>query len=273
MSSLSRDPLAGDRWRNGTHGRPEDDPSGRLLRTELERDAALAASRAKDELLAELAHELLSPVQAMVGWLSVLRAGTLDSKTQARALDVMERSLEAQAVLIHELLDVSRATTGKLTLVASDLDLGAIVRNAVEDHRPGAAAKRVTLEGPPPTEPLIVHGDANRLAQVVVNLLANAVKFTAEGGAVRVALVGAEGKVFLEVSDTGCGIGPDLLPHVFERLRQGDATGGRQSGLGLGLAIAKHLVEQQGGSLTAESGGDGRGALFRVTLPRASGLC
>lgn len=293
MSSLSNDPPPGDRvtralsiperlfgevdrWRNtasGTRERPEDGLSLRLFRTKLERDAALDACRAKDDFLADLAHELLSPLQAMVGWLSVLRAGTLDRAMQARALDVMERSLEAQAVLIHELLDVPRIATGKLTLAASDVDLAAIVRNAVEDQRPGAGAKRVVIEGPPTVEPLIVHGDPNRLAQVVANLLTNAVKFTPEGGVVRVVLVGEAGQVVLEVRDTGRGIAPELLPHVFDRLRQGDTPSGcHQGGLGLGLAIAKHLVEQHGGSLTAESEGIGRGSLFRVTLPRGGSV-
>jgi signal transduction histidine kinase len=293
MSSLGSDPPPGDRvargfaiperirgevdrWRNtasGTRERPEHDRSRRLFRTELERDAALDACRAKDDFVADLAHELLSPLQAMVGWLTVLRTGTLGPEMQARALDVLERSLEAQAVLVHELLDVSRIATGKLTLAASDVDLEAIVRNAVEDHRPGAGAKRVVLEGPPTVEPLIVHGDANRLAQVVANLLTNAVKFTPEGGVVRVALVGEAGQVVLEVRDTGRGIAPELLPHVFDRLRQGDAPSGcRQGGLGLGLAIAKHLVEQHGGSLTAQSEGIGCGSLFRVTLPRGGAL-
>jgi signal transduction histidine kinase len=192
---------------------------------------------------------------------------------QARALDVMERSLEAQACLIHGLLDVSRIAAGKLTLAASDVDLGAIVRNAVEDHRPGADAKRVVLEGPPTVEPLIVHGDANRLSQVVTNLLTNAVKFTPEGGVVQVAVAGAAGEVVVEVRDSGRGIAPELLPHVFDRLRQGDAPSAcRQGGLGLGLAIAKHLVEQHGGSLTAASEGIGRGSLFRVTVPRGGAL-
>ncbi len=264
------------RWRNaasGTRERAEDDLTLRLLRTELERDAALAACRAKDDFQADLAHELLSPVHAMAGWLSVLRAGTLDRAMQARALDAMERSLKAQAVLIYELLDVLRIAAGKLTLAASDVDLAAIVRNAVEDQRPGAGAKRVVIEDPPTVEPLIVHGDPNRLAQVVANLLTNAVKFTPEGGVVRVVLVGEAGQVVLEVRDTGRGIAPELLPHVFDRLRQGDAPSGcHQGGLGLGLAIAKHLVEQHGGSLTAESEGIGRGSLFRLTLPRGDSV-
>jgi len=293
MSNLSSDPPPGDRvargfaiperllgevdrWRNTascTRERPEGDPSRLLFRTQLERDAALGASRAKDDLLADLAHELLSPLQAMVGWLTVLRSGTLDPEMQARAFDVLDRSLEAQAVLIHELLDVSRIATGKLTIATSDVDLAAIVRNAVEDHRPGAGAKRVALEGPPPVEPLIVHGDSNRLAQVVANLLTNAVKFTPARGVVRVTLVGEAGQAVLEIRDTGQGIAPELLPHVFDRLRQGDAPSGcRQGGLGLGLAIARHLVEQHGGSLTAESDGIGRGSRFRMTLPRGGAL-
>ena len=205
----------------------------------------------------------------MVGWLSLLRAGRLDAEFQERALDVIERNLKAQAGLIFDLLDVSRIATGELTLTPGVVDLATIVRNAVEDQRPVAASQRVALEGPSPGEPLIVHGDPNRLAQVVANLLTNAMKFTPEGGAVRVALVAESARVVLEVRDTGRGISPELLPHVFDRLRQGDVrTGSRRGGLGLGLAIAKHLVEQHGGAISAESEGDGCGALFRVTLPR-----
>jgi signal transduction histidine kinase len=157
--------------------------------------------------------------------------------------------------------------TGKLGIEPAPLDLSALVSGVVDDFRLVADGKGVALEGPSPGPAVIVHGDAGRLAQVVANLLTNALKFTPEGGVVQVALVPEAARVVLEVRDTGQGIDPELLPYVFDRLRQGDA--GRSSGrrgLGLGLAISRHLVERHGGSITAESAGDGCGAIFRVTL-------
>jgi signal transduction histidine kinase len=253
--------------------RPAKDLSERLRRVECERDAALDANRAKDAFLADLSHEFRSPLHVMISWMALLRAGTLNSGMQQHALEVIERNLRAQAVLVDDLLDVARIATGKLTIEPVPVDLATIVSTAVDDHRLVADAQGVALEGPSPGEPLIVHGDARLLAQVVANLLTNALKFTPEGGAVRVALVPESAGVVLEIRDTGDGIAPELLPHVFDRLRQGHARNGRsRGGLGLGLAIAKHLVEEQGGSITAASEGDGRGALFRVTLPRGGVL-
>jgi signal transduction histidine kinase len=249
--------------------RPAPDLDERLQRAERERDAALDANRVKDAFLAELSHELRSPLQVMTAWLALLRAGTLDPAMREHALDVIERNLMAQTVLVDDLLDVARIAAGKLRIEPLPVDLATIVFDAVDEHRLAAGRRGVRLEGPASREPLVVLGDARLLAQVVSNLLGNALKFTPEGGSVRVALEDTEAGVTLEIQDSGEGIHPELLPHVFERLRQGSARAGRsRGGLGLGLTIAKHLVERLGGSITAASHGVGRGALFRVTLPR-----
>jgi signal transduction histidine kinase len=253
----------------GIRKRPAKDLSESLRRMECERDAALDANRAKDAFLADLSHELRSPLHVMTTWMALLRAETLNSEMQQHALEVIERNLKAQAVLVDDLLDVARIAAGKLTIEPVAVDLAKVVSNTVDDHRLAADAKGVSLEGPSPDEPQIVHGDARLLAQVVANLLTNALKFTPEGGVVRVALIPESAGVVLEIRDTGDGIAPELLPHVFDRLRQGHKRNGHgRGGLGLGLTIAKHLVEEQGGSITAASEGDGHGALFRVTLLR-----
>lgn len=254
-------------------GRPANHPSERLRQAQGERDAALAASRAKDAFLAELSHELRSPLQVMKSWMALLREGTLDSEMRQHAFDVIERNLKTQAALVDDLLDVARIASGKLAVEAAPIDLATIVSETLDDHRLGAVARGVALEGPTNGEPLIVHADARLLGQVLANLVSNALKFTPEGGAVRVALLCESNALVIEIRDTGEGIAAELLPHVFDRARQGHARNGRRrAGLGLGLTIAKHLVEQQGGSITAASEGEGRGALFRVTLPR-DGSC
>jgi signal transduction histidine kinase len=248
--------------------RPAKGPSERLRRVERERDAAVDANRAKDAFLADLSHELRTPLQAMIGWTALLRAGALDPEMRAHALDVLERNLRAQTALVDDLLDVARIAAGKLEIEPVAVDLATIVCNAVGE------ARGVAVEAPSPGEPLIVYGDARLLGQVVVNLLTNALKFTPEGGSVRLTLAPEPAGAVLEIRDTGQGIAPELLPHVFERLSQGRAPNRLAlGGLGLGLAIAKHLVEGHGGSISAASEGDGRGALFRVTLPRVTKSC
>jgi signal transduction histidine kinase len=245
------------------------DAAERLRRAECERDAALDANRATDAFLADISHELRSPLHVITSWILLLRTEGPVSELQQRAFAVIERNLRAQTVLVDDLLDVARMATGKLGIEPAPLDLAALVSGVVDDFRLVADGKGVALEGPPPGAAVIVQGDAGRLAQVVANLLANALKFTPEGGVVGVTLVPEAARVVLEVRDTGQGIDPELLPYVFDRLRQGDTgrrSGGR--GLGLGLAISKHLVERHGGSITAESAGDGCGAIFRVTLRR-----
>jgi signal transduction histidine kinase len=247
--------------------------SERLRRAEREREAALEATRAKDDFLAALSHELRTPLLAMMGWLALLRAGTLDAEMRQHALDVIERNLKAQAVLVDDLLDVARIAKGERVIQTAPVDLAMIVSNAIDDQRLAARARGVALVGPSPGGSLIVCGDARLLTQVVANLLSNALKFTSEGGVVQIALVPESAQAVLEIRDTGDGIAPELLPHVFDPFRQGSARGRRaRSSLGLGLAIAKDLVEEQGGSITAASEGDGCGALFRVTLPRGGAL-
>jgi signal transduction histidine kinase/ActR/RegA family two-component response regulator len=232
-------------------------------------EALREANRRKDEFLAMVSHELRNPLNAMLGWLRLLRGGTLDAPATRRALDVIERSVNQQSRLIADLLDVSRIVAGKLTLRMQLVELPALVGGVVESARPGFDAKAVTLSSSVAPDAGPVHGDPERLRQVVENLLSNALKFTPEGGIVSIALSHAEVGVRLTVMDTGAGIRADLLPHVFERFRQGDSTSTKQAGLGLGLAIVRFVVEAHGGRVRAQSAGPGKGATFAVELPLA----
>ena len=226
------------------------------------------ASRLKDEFLATLSHELRTPLTAVLGWAKLLRADRYDAGTAERALEAIERNAVAQARLIDDLLDVSRVITGKLRLDVGPVELASVIEAAVESVRPAAEARGVRLDVRLGPEPGPVAGDADRLRQVVWNLLSNAVKFTPGGGSVAVRLGRADGHAELTVSDTGRGIAPEFLPHVFDRFRQADGRITREhGGLGLGLAIARHLVEMHGGSISAASPGEGRGATFRVQIP------
>jgi PAS domain S-box-containing protein len=229
---------------------------------------AEAANRAKDEFLAVLSHELRTPLNAMVGWLRLLRMGSLDSRKAQRALETIERNTYTQARLIDDLLDVSRIVTGKIKLELRSVDMGALVRATVDAMGPPAQDKGVELQAE--VDPTIgaILGDQFRLQQVLGNLLSNAIKFTPVGGTVRVRLHRVESGVEMVVADTGKGIAPHLLPHVFDRFRQGDTTSTRaQGGLGLGLAIARHLVELHGGTIRADSAGADRGTTMLVSLP------
>jgi PAS domain S-box-containing protein len=232
------------------------------------RAEAETANRMKDQFLATLSHELRTPLTSMLGWLRMLRAGRLDDKTAARALETVERSTRAQAQLINDLLDVSRIVSGKLTMELTSLDADEVVAAALEAVRPLAEAKAVALTHARAAHPAVVQGDPGRLQQVVWNLLSNAIKFTPEGGRVGVDVRVGGCDVTIAVSDTGKGIAPELLPEIFERFRQGAATR-TQGGLGLGLAIVRHLVELHGGRVVAQSEGLGRGATFVVQLPLA----
>lgn len=226
------------------------------------------ADRAKDEFIAIISHELRTPMTSILGWTRMLALGGLDERTQSEALDALERSTLAQAKLIEDLLDESRIASGKLRLVPRAMDLRAVVLSAVSMARPAVDAKRIDLSVDGEGDAYDVFGDPARLQQAIGNLLANAIKFTPEGGriALRLARDGAVGIV--EVTDTGRGIAPELLPQIFERFRQGDENSGeRQSGLGLGLSITRHLVEMHGGSVVAASPGEGRGATFTIRLP------
>jgi PAS domain S-box-containing protein len=230
---------------------------------------AQVANRTKDEFLATLSHELRTPLNAVLGWSHMLSTGTLPSDLQRRAFEAIERNARAQAQLVDDLLDVSRIVSGRLSLTMSDVDLTAVVHSAIDTVRPAAAAKGVELEiaDQPPGRP-IVAGDADRLRQVYWNLLSNAVKFTPRGGRIRVKVCVRDQAVEVIVADTGQGIPPEFLGHVFERFRQADSTASRRhGGLGLGLAIVRHLTEAHGGTVQAASPGDGRGATFTVRLP------
>jgi signal transduction histidine kinase len=229
---------------------------------------AEAANRAKDEFIAMISHELRTPLGAILIWAQLLRAEELDVSATARAVGMIERSTKTLAQLIDDLLDVSRIIAGKLTYEARPVDLRYVVEAALDAAQPAAQSKGVTVEraiepGVPP-----ISGDASRLQQVVGNLLANAIKFTQEGGRIEAALERSEGRARVRVRDTGAGIKAEFLPYIFERFRQADSTSTRkQKGLGLGLAIARHIVEMHGGSIEAASAGEGHGSTFTVTLP------
>jgi signal transduction histidine kinase len=232
------------------------------------RAEAEAASRSKDEFLAVLSHELRTPLNAVYGWARMMQSGQAEGEVAARALDVIMRNAHAQVRLIDDLLDVSRIITGKMRLDVRPVDLQAVVEAALDSVRPAAAAKDIRLEPALDPRAVGVMGDPNRLQQVVWNLLVNAVKFTPTGGRVQVHLARMPAHVEIIVSDTGQGIRPEVLPHVFERFRQADSTTTRaHAGLGIGLALVRHLVELHGGRVRAESPGEGQGARFIVTLP------
>jgi signal transduction histidine kinase len=233
------------------------------------RAEAVAASRAKDEFLSVVSHELRTPLSSMLNWLKVLqRGGSVRAERFERALASMERSTRMQAKLIDDLLDVSRIVSGRMQIEFRPVSLVTPVRAALDTIAPTAEAKGVRLETTIDGAALPVAGDPDRLQQIAWNLLSNSVKFTPAGGSVRVSLGAADGRAALVVHDTGRGIAPDFLPHIFERFRQADAAATRaQSGLGLGLAIVRHLVELHGGTVTVDSAGEGHGATFRVELP------
>ncbi|HUF92392.1 MAG TPA: ATP-binding protein, partial [Candidatus Limnocylindria bacterium] len=232
------------------------------------RTEAEAANRSKDEFLATLSHELRTPLNAVLGWARMLRRGQLEPGTQDRALAVIERNAQAQVQLIEDLLDVSRIITGKLRLDVRSVSLPGVVEAAMDSVRPAAESKGVhlTYDLDPRAGPIA--GDSDRLQQVVWNLVLNAIKFTDGGGRVQVSTKRAGAHVEIVVSDTGRGIAPEVLPHIFERFRQGDSTTTRaHGGLGIGLALVRHLVELHGGTVHATSPGDNQGAAFTVRLP------
>jgi PAS domain S-box-containing protein len=230
---------------------------------------AETANRMKDQFLATLSHELRTPLNAIFGWAQLLRSGKLDPATVERGVETIERNARAQKQLIDDLLDVSRIISGKLRLEMQPLEPADVVEAALETVAHTAQAKGLNLRRHIDRTGLVV-GDAQRLQQVVWNLLSNAVKFTPKGGEVRVAVETLDGHAKIIVADSGQGIAPEFLPHVFERFRQADPSSTRRhGGLGLGLAIVRQLVELHGGSVRAESPGEGQGATFIVSLPLA----
>jgi PAS domain S-box-containing protein len=250
------------------HKRTEQDLHALLTREQTARAEVEAASRAKDEFLSTVSHELRTPLSAMLGWVRLLRSGRLDQETSQRALEAIERSAKAQAQLIEDVLDVSRITTGRLRIEPRPMDLARSIEAAVESVRPAAEAKGIDIATyvDPSVDP--VRGDPDRMQQIVWNLLSNAIRFTPSGGHVEVRLARIDPFVELTVRDTGVGIRPEFLPHVFERFRQADGTTTRtHGGLGLGLAIVRHLVEIHGGTVQVKSEGENRGATFTVRIP------
>jgi PAS domain S-box-containing protein len=226
-----------------------------------------AASRVKDEFLATLSHELRTPLNAVLGWARILRTRLTDTEAM-RSLEVIERNALAQARLVDDLLDMSRIVTGTIALQVAAVDLAQVAAVAVETVRPAAEARGVGLTLDTPAGLPAVMGDAQRLQQVLWNLLSNAVKFNEPGGHVEVTLASDRQAVVATVRDTGIGIPASILPYVFDRFTQADASTTRaHTGIGLGLAIARHLVELHGGTVAAESDGPGRGATFRVWIP------
>jgi PAS domain S-box-containing protein len=229
---------------------------------------AREANRLKDEFLAVLSHELRTPLNAIVGYARLLRGGVLTGDKAERGLATLERNANSLTQIVEDVLDVSRIVAGKVRLDVQPVELALIVHNALATIQPAADAKNVRLETILDPRAGPVSGDPDRLQQIVWNLLSNAVKFTPKGGRVQVRLASINSHVEIAVSDTGEGIAPEFLPHVFERFRQGDAGTTRPTGgLGLGLAIVRHMVELHGGTVTAASGGRDRGATFRVCLP------
>ncbi len=240
-----------------------------LARERTAREDAQKANRFKDEFLATISHELRTPLNALLGWSRILSRGDLDPGIMRKAVEAIERSALAQAHIVEDVLDMSRITAGVLSVKQEAVAVSAVVEDAVESIRAAAAEKQIELSVKV-AQDLLVIGDAGRIRQIVWNLVSNATKFTPQGGSIDVALERAGDSIELRVRDTGIGIAPDFLPHVFDRFRQADASMTREhGGLGIGLAIVHELASLHGGSVRAESDGLGKGARFCVRLPAA----
>ncbi|HEX9962618.1 MAG TPA: ATP-binding protein, partial [Pyrinomonadaceae bacterium] len=226
------------------------------------------ANRLKDEFLATVSHELRTPLNSIIGWITMLRDGNLAGANRERALEAIERGAKSQSQLIEDLLDVSRIISGKLGLNVQPVNIVPVINAAVETVRPAAEAKAIELHAIINPGIAMISGDADRLQQIIWNLLSNAIKFTPKGGAVEIVLPESDSQIEIIVRDNGKGISRDFLPFVFDRFRQADGSITRHfTGLGLGLAIVRHLVELHGGSVGVESEGEGKGATFTVRLP------
>src|SRR5687767_10704191 len=232
------------------------------------REQAEAASRVKDEFLSTLSHEMRTPLTAIVGWIYLLRGGRLDDPARVRALDAIDRNAGAQAQLISDILDLSRIVGARFRLDVRPIEVAPVVAAAIETLMPAANARGIKVQTVLDPSAGLVSGDTDRLRQVIWNLVSNAIKFTSKGGRVTARVERVDPNVVVTVEDSGVGISARVLPHVFERFRQGDSSNTRNhGGLGLGLAVVRHLVELHGGQVTASSGGEGKGATFKVTIP------
>jgi signal transduction histidine kinase/DNA-binding response OmpR family regulator len=248
----------------------EEERARLLVREQAARTEAEAANRTKDEFLATLSHELRTPLTAILGWSHLLRTKKLNDAEGARALDTIERNARSQSQLIDDLLDVSRIITGKLQIDRGPVDLARVIDAAYDSVRPAAEAKEIHFEVATDPPQCFVVGDNNRLQQIFWNLFSNAVKFTPRDGHVRVSTSVVDGRVTVSVTDTGIGINPEFLPFIFDRFRQADGSTTREhGGLGLGLAIVRHLVELHNGRVEVESGGKNHGSTFTISLPTA----
>jgi PAS domain S-box-containing protein len=252
--------------------RIEQEREGLLEREQAARRSAESSDRLKDEFLATVSHELRTPLNSILGWAAMLNLKEdMDAKSIRGAMAIIERNARAQSALINDILDVSRIITGKLQIKSKPIKAGPVVRAAIEILRPAIDAKGIEFKGPADGEVGPVTGDADRLQQIVWNLISNAVKFTPAGGAIEVAVKEVDSHVEIVVKDSGAGIREQFLPYVFERFRQADSSTVRSdSGLGLGLSIVRHLTELHGGTVRAESEGAGRGAVFTVSIPLAA---
>jgi signal transduction histidine kinase/CheY-like chemotaxis protein len=241
-----------------------------LIREQAARAEAEQANRTKDEFLSTLSHELRTPLTAILGWSHLVRTSEFDAAFMARAFETIERNARSQSQLIDDLLDVSRIITGKLSIDLRPVTLSKVIEAALEALRPSFEGKGVKFETVFEPGPSLISGDANRLQQVFWNLFNNAVKFTPEGGRVSILLRKKQGRVEVVVSDTGIGIKPEFLPYIFDRFRQADGSTTRQhGGLGLGLAIVRHLIEIHRGTIAVQSEGKDQGSTFIVSLPLA----
>ncbi|MGH9763903.1 MAG: PAS domain-containing sensor histidine kinase [Blastocatellia bacterium] len=254
--------------RNLTERKLAEEQRVQLACEQAARAEAEAANRAKDEFLANVSHELRAPLNSIVGWVRMLRGGKVDPETAVRGLETIERNAKLQAQLIEDLLDLSRVVSGKIRLAVKPLELPPVIEAAVDAIRPLADAKEIHTQVAFDSGTGLIAGDPERLQQVVSNLLSNAVKFTSKKGRVEITLARVDSHAEITVSDTGKGIAPEFLPYVFDRFRQADSKPTRShGGLGLGLAIVRHLVDLHGGTVKALSPGKGRGATFVVRLP------
>jgi signal transduction histidine kinase len=239
-----------------------------LVREQAARAEIERASGMKDEFLAMLSHELRTPLNAVLGYTQLLSSGVVPPKRAAHAIDVIQRNARAQLRLVESLLDLSRIIAGKLDLELEAVDLSSAVESAADVIRPDAEVKGIQLEVVVPSSPLAITGDRGRLQQVLWNLLSNAVKYTPHGGRVGIHVTEVTSQVHIRITDSGEGISAEFLPYVFDRFKQADTAKRRApGGLGLGLTLVREMVQAHGGTVVAESGGEGQGSTFTVTMP------